>query len=397
MPFAKRVGQLNPSITLAVSAKAKAMKAAGHDVVAFGAGEPDFDTPDHIKEAAMQALRDGMTRYLPAAGLPALRSAVAESYTAKYGLPMTDKNTVITVGGKHALYNIFQIFVDPGDEVIIPAPYWVSYPEMVRLADGEPVILPTTEATGFRITPEQLRAAINDRTRILVLNSPSNPTGVAYSKKQLEALVEVTIEKKIWIISDEIYEHLTYDNFEFTSVPTLGPEVAERTLVVSGAAKTYAMTGWRIGWAIAPKAVSEMLGRLQSQQTSNATSFAQAGAIAALTGPQDCVEVMNAAFLERRNYILGRLSSIPNLPCPKPEGAFYVFPNFSAYYGKKAGEKEISGSLALCDYLLDAAQVAAVPGIGFGADDNIRLSYATSLDQIKEGLDRIERALADLK
>jgi aspartate aminotransferase len=397
MPFAKRVAELTPSITLAVTAKAKALKAAGHDVVAFGAGEPDFDTPEHIKEAAIKAMRDGMTRYLPAAGLPALREAVAETYTNKYGLPMSAKNTVITVGGKHALYNIFQILLDPGDEVIIPAPYWVSYPEMVRLASGEPVIIETDESTGFRMTVEQLRGAINYRTKAVVINSPSNPTGAAYTRKQLQALAEIAAEKKLTIISDEIYEDLVYGRFKFTSTPTLSPDIAAHTLVVSGAAKTYAMTGWRIGWVIGPEKEIEMLGRLQSQQTSNATSFAQAGAVAALTGPQDCVKEMKAAFLKRRDYILDRLCGIPDVPCPTPDGAFYVFPNVSAYYGKKAGGKKIDGSLAMCDYLLDSVQVAAVPGIGFGNDNNIRLSYATSLELIQEGMDRIEKALAKLK
>ena len=397
MQFAQRVAQLSPSITLAVSAKAKAMKAAGQDVVAFGAGEPDFDTPEHIKEAAIKALRDGVTRYLPAAGLPALREAVAQTYTEKYGVATAAKNTVITVGGKHALYNIFQILLDPGDEVIVPAPYWVSYPEMVRLASGEPVIVSTTEATGFRMTPDQLAEAITPRTKIVVINSPSNPTGSAYSRDDLAALAQVAVERDLWIISDEIYEELTYDGFKFTSVPTLDPAIAARTLVVSGAAKTYAMTGWRIGWVVGPAGIIEMLGRLQSQQTSNATSFAQAGAVAALTGPQDCVREMLAAFAQRRSYIMDRLCGIPDVPCPRPDGAFYVFPNTAAYYGRRAGDKVIDGSLALCDYLLDSVQVAAVPGIGFGADQNIRLSYATSLDQIQKGLDRIGNALADLK
>jgi len=396
MDFARRTANLTPSITLAVDAKAKALKAAGRDVAAFGAGEPDFDTPDHIKEAAATALRDGMTRYLPAAGLPALREALAENYRARHGVPVVPKNTVITCGGKQALYNILQVAVNPGDEVIIPTPYWVSYPEMVYLAEGKPVLVETTEATGFRLTPDSLRAAITPRTKALILNSPSNPTGAAYSPGELAALAEVVLEHDFWVISDEIYEYMTYGDFQFVSFPTLDKRLVDRTIVASGAAKTYAMTGWRIGWAIGPTPFIEMMARLQSHSTSNATSFAQAGALAALTGPQDCVARMLAAFDERRKVILNLVRAIPDVPCYEPEGAFYVFPNLSAYYGKQYSGKTIEGSLAMCEYLLDSVQVAAVPGIGFGADANIRLSYATGLEQIRKGLDRIAKAMAKL-
>jgi aspartate aminotransferase len=396
MTFAQRVANLSPSITLAVSAKAKALKAKGVDVIDFGVGEPDFDTPAHIREAAIDGLRNGLTRYTPAAGLPALRQAVAAFYQAHHGVPATAANVVITCGGKQALYNLFQVLLDPGDEIIIPAPYWVSYPEMAWLAGAKPIILPTDESTGFRITAKQLREAITPQTKILLLNSPSNPTGAAYRREELAALADVVLEAGLWVISDEIYEFLVYDNFQFVSFPTLHPELVQRTIVASGASKTYAMTGWRIGWAIGPREVIAQLDNFQSQTTSNATTFAQCGAIAALQGPQDCVDEMRRAFVERRNYMVERLNAIPGLKCPKPEGAFYVFPRCDAYYGKRAGDRIIDGSVALCEYLLDAAHVAAVPGIGFGADPYIRLSYSTSLEQIKAGLDRLEQALKDL-
>jgi aspartate aminotransferase len=396
MKFASRVTKLEPSITLAVTARANAMKAKGEDVVAFGAGEPDFDTPAHIQEAAIKAMRDGLTRYTPALGLPALRAAVAEKYSAFYHYPTTPKNVAISCGGKHSLYNVFHALVERGDEVLIPAPYWVSYPEMVKLAGGVPVIVETDEDTGFRVTVDRLRAYTTDRTKILLINSPSNPTGAAYHRKELEAIAEFVLENDLVLISDEIYEHLVFDDFEFVCFPTLAEELRERTVVVSGASKTYAMTGWRIGWTVAPEGLIEMMGRLQDQSTSNATSFAQAGAIAALKGPQDCVKTMCAAFAERRAYMMRRLAELPNVACCVPQGAFYVFPKVSACYGRQAGGRAVDGSVALSEYLLEKVKVAVVPGIGFGADANIRLSYATSMQQIEKGLDRIAEALGAL-
>lgn len=396
MPFAKRIAKLNPSITLAVDAKAKALKAQGLDVVGFGAGEPDFDTPPHIRDAAIKGLNEGLTRYTPAAGMPQLRQAVADFYQNRYGLPASPKNVAICCGAKHALYNVFQLLLDPGDEVIIPAPYWVSYPEMVWLAEGEAVILPTDESTSFRLSAEQLRAAVTPRTKVLVLNSPSNPTGATYSRRELEAIAAVAREKNFWVIADEIYEYLVYDGFEFVSFPTVGKDLFERTIIISGASKTYAMTGWRIGWAVGPEPLIEMMSRLLSQSTSNATSFAQAGAIAALKGSPEIIQEMVAMFAKRRNVMVEFLRNIPGVECFNPEGAFYVFPKVSSYYGKTYKGKTIDGSLAMCEYLLDAVQVAAVPGIGFGQDANIRLSYATSMDQIEKGLERIRRALLEL-
>ena len=396
MPFAKRVSRLMPSLTLAIDAKAKALKKAGQPVISFGAGEPDFDTPQHIQEAAIKAMHDGMTRYTPAAGLLELRQAVADKYTGQYKLPVTAKNVVISCGAKHALYNLFQVLVDDGDEVLIPAPYWVSYPDMVRLAGGVPVIVPTTEKSGFCVTAELLDEFVTPRTKLLVLNSPSNPTGAAYDRRALSGLAHFVLKHNLLAISDEIYEHLLYDGFEFTCFAAISEELKNNVVVVSGVSKTYAMTGWRIGWTVGPEKVMDMLANLQSQSTSNPTSFAQSGAMAALQGPQDCVKQLCEAFAQRRRYMLDRLARIPRISCFPPQGAFYAFPRVDAYYGKKDGDKTIAGSLTLSEHLLEKVLVAVVPGIGFGLDANIRLSYATSMAQIEEGLNRIEKALIAL-
>jgi aspartate aminotransferase len=396
MKLSQRVAKLTPSITMAVSAKAKALQAQGFDVIDFGAGEPDFDTPAFIREAAIKAMQSGMTRYTPPNGLLALRQAVADSYRAEHGLNYAANNVVITCGAKQALFNLFQLLLDPGDEVIVPAPYWVSYPEMIWLAGGVAKIVDTTEATSFRVTADQLRAAITPRTKALLLNYPSNPTGAAYSRADLAALAAVLVDRDIWTISDEVYEYLIYDNFKFVCFPTVNDKLAARTVVVSGASKTYAMTGWRIGWAVGPADIIEMMSRFQSQSTSNATSFAQAGAIAALKSPRDWFAPMHAEYVARRDYMVDRLNALPGVQCFKPEGAFYVFPRVDSYYGKSANGKAIDGSLAMCDYLIEQAKIAATPGVGFGQDANIRLSYATSMAQIEAGLDRLERALAAL-
>ncbi len=395
MTYAKRVANLNPSATLAVSAKAKTLHAQGHDVIDFSAGEPDFDTPAFIRDAAIKAMQSGMTRYTPANGLLPLRKAVAESYQA-YGLKYGPNGVVITCGAKQALFNLFQLLIDPGDEVIFQAPYWVSYPEMVQLAEGVPVIVETSEATGFRMTAAQLQAAITPRTKALLFNSPSNPTGASYTRAELAGLADVLAGRDIWVISDEIYEHLVYDNFQFASFPSLNDKLAERTVVVSGASKTYAMTGWRIGWAVGPAEVIEMMSRYQSQTTSNATSFAQAGAIEALSRPRDWLEPMRREYVNRRDCMVRRLRAMPGVQCHKPEGAFYVFPRVESLYGKAADGKVIGGSMAMCEYLIDDAKIAAVPGAPFGSDAHIRLSYATSMAKIEAGLDRLEKALAAL-
>jgi aspartate aminotransferase len=380
MKLAARVQQVTPSLTLAVSAKANAMQREGFDVCSFSAGEPDFDTPTHIKDAAIAALQAGKTRYGPAAGEPQLREAIAHKLVTDNQLPYKAENILVTNGGKHSLYNLMMTLIEAGDEVIIPAPYWVSYPEMVKLADGVPVIVETTMASGYKITPEQLKQAITTKTRLFVLNSPSNPTGMVYTPDEIRAIAQVAVENDLLVVSDEIYEKLLYNGAEHLSIGAVSPEMFARTIVSNGFAKSYAMTGWRVGYLAAPVELIAANNRLQSHSTSNVCTFAQYGAIAALEGPQDCVETMRLAFEQRRSAILKMVEQIPGLSCPTPDGAFYVLVDIAA-----AGMK----SLAFCDALLEEKYVAAVPGIAFGADDSIRLSYATDMVTIEQGLSRI--------
>ncbi len=396
MRLSTRVRNLQPSATLAITAKAKQMRAQGVDVIGFGAGEPDFGTPDHVVEAAVQALREGNTRYTPVGGTPELKQAVRARLKADYGLEYPLGEITVSCGAKHTLFNLFLSLLDPGDQVIVPAPYWVSYPEQVRLAGGEPVIVPTREEEGFRLDPKALEQALTPQTRALVLNSPSNPTGTLYHREHLEALAEVLRGTDVVVVSDDIYHRLVYGGAVFTSILHVAPELRERTVIVNGVSKTYAMTGWRIGYAAGPASLIQAMERLQSQSTSNPTSFAQSGAAAALTGPQECVETMRRAFEERRDLIVEGLNRIPGFRCPVPEGAFYAFPNVSGCYGKKGPQGEIRGSVDLAAYLLDHARVAVVPGAPFGSDDHLRLSYAASADTIREGLDRIRRAVEAL-
>jgi aspartate aminotransferase len=380
MKLATRVSQVTPSLTLAIDAKAKAMKAAGVDICSFSAGEPDFATPTPIKEAAKQALDQNKTRYGPAAGEPLLRAAIAHKLQRDNDLCFAAENILVTNGGKHSLYNLMMAFIDPGDEVIIPAPFWVSYPEMVKLAGGVPVIVPTDASSGYKITPAQLRAAITPKTRLFILNSPSNPTGMVYTPTEVRAIAEVVVEKQIWVVSDEIYEKILYDGAEHLSIGAVSPASFERTILSSGFAKAYAMTGWRVGYLAGPLALIQAATTIQGHSTSNICTFAQYGAIAALEGNQDCVETMRQAFSQRRQVMLDRLNSIPGLTCLKPDGAFYLFPNIS-----KTGLT----SLEFCDALLESQQVAVIPGIAFGADDHIRLSYATDLTTIEQGMERL--------
>jgi len=382
MKLSARVGQVTPSLTLAIDAKAKAMKAEGVDICSFSAGEPDFDTPEHIRTAAKQALDQGKTRYGPAAGEPKLRQAIATKLQQDNGLCYGPEEIIVTNGGKHSLFNLMLALIDPGDEVIIPAPYWVSYPEMVKLAEGVPVIVETDLQSGYKISPEQLRQAVTPRTKLFVLNSPSNPTGMVYTPEEIRALAAVVVEQNLTVVSDEIYEKLLYDGAEHLSIGAVSPEVFDRTVVSSGFAKAYSMTGWRIGYLAGPKALIKAAATIQGHSTSNVCTFAQYGAIAALEGPQDCVEDMRLAFAERRQYMLDAINAIPGLSCPKPDGAFYVFPSI-----EKTGMKSLDFSAAL----LEEFQVAVIPGIAFGTDTCIRLSYATSMDIIKKGLDRLEQ------
>lgn len=382
MKLAGRVSQVTPSITLAIAAKAKAMKGEGIDVCSFSAGEPDFDTPAHIKAAAQKALDEGKTKYGPAAGEPKLREAIARKLQNENGLAYKAENVIVTNGGKHSLFNLMLAAIEPGDEVIIPAPYWLSYPEMVTLAGGISVIVPTDATTGYKITPEQLRKSLTPKTKLFILNSPSNPTGMVYTPEEIKALAEVVVEADIFVVSDEIYEKILYDGATHLCIGSLGEEIFARTIVSNGFAKGYSMTGWRIGYLAGPIDVIKATSTIQSHSTSNVCTFAQYGAIAALESPQDCVEQMRQAFAKRRQVMLERLNAIPGLTCPKPDGAFYLFPDIS-----KTGLK----SLQFCDALLEEEQVAAIPGIAFGADDNIRLSYATDMATIEKGMDRLEK------
>jgi aspartate aminotransferase len=381
MELANRITTVTPSMTLAISAKAKAMKSEGIDVCSFSAGEPDFDTPIHIKEAAKKALDDGKTRYGPAAGEPALRAAIAQKLQQDNGLNYQAQNIIVTNGGKHSLYGLMMVAINPGDEVIIPAPYWVSYPEMVKLAGGHPVIVPTAFETGYKITPSQLEAAITPKTKLFVLNSPSNPTGTVYTPNEIRALADVIVRANIHVVSDEIYEKILYGNAQHLSIGSVNPEIFERTIISNGFAKAYAMTGWRIGYLAGPEPLIAAMNTLQSQSTSNVCTFAQYGAIAALNHSQDCVEKMRLAFAERRSYILERLSTIPGVSTVEPEGAFYIFVNI-----QKLG----ISSIDFCNALLDEKYVATIPGIAFGKENNIRISYANDLRTIHEGMERLE-------
>jgi aspartate aminotransferase len=394
--LSNRAKGLKPSPTLAINAKAKAMQAQGIRVVSFGAGEPDFDTPENIKRAAIKSIEEGFTKYTAVGGIDELKDAVIHKFQRDNQLTYKRSQILISCGGKHSFYNLAQALFDQGDEVIIPAPYWVSYPPMVALAEATPVIIETKEENGFKVTPEELKKAITPRTKALVLNSPSNPTGSAYTKKELEKIAEAAISHKFFVISDEIYEKIVYDGFEFRSIASLGEEIKGRTIIVHGVAKTYAMTGWRIGYTAGPEEIISAMSNIQGQSTSNPTSISQKASVEALIGPQDEVKKMVSAFTERRNYIVDRLNEISGVSCFKPIGAFYVFPNFSEHYGKSYQGKKITNSTELADYFLDVAKVALVPGVEFGADPFERLSYATSMKDIREGIDRIEEALKKL-
>jgi aspartate aminotransferase len=368
------------------------MKADGIDVIGFGAGEPDFDTPEPIKDAAIASLRKGFTKYTASGGTDELRQAICDKLKRDNALTYTPRQVLVSVGAKHSLYNIMQAVLDPGDEVIIPSPYWVSYPEQVKLAEGKPVFVAAPEADGFRVTAAAIAAAVTPRTRMVILNSPSNPTGAALAVEELRRIAELAVERDLIVVSDEIYEKLTYDGRTHTSIASLGPEIYRRTLTVNGFSKAYSMTGWRLGYVAGDETVVAAMGRIQDQSTSNPTSFAQAGAVAALTGPQDAVEEMRRAFEERRNVIVARCNAIPGVRCAKPDGAFYVFPNISGLLSDR-----IPDSDALAEHLLTEAHVGVVPGSGFGAPEYIRLSYATSMEQIERGLDRIAKAAAKLQ
>ena len=389
-----RVRALTESVTLAITAKAKALRAAGEDVIGFGAGEPDFPTPAHVVAAAEAACADPvMHRYTPTPGQPALREAIAAKTARDSGLETSVDEVLVANGGKQALYNAFQALVDPGDEVLLPAPYWVTYPEQIALAGGEAVVLPTDAASGFRVTVDQLEAARTPATKLLVFASPSNPSGAVYPPDQVEAIGRWAVEHGIWVITDEIYEHLVYGDARQVSMPVVVPELRERCVVANGVAKTYAMTGWRVGWTIAPVPVTKAMTRLQSHTTSHVANVAQAAARAAVGGPLDVVAEMRATYDRRRRLTAERLNAIDGVVCPEPEGAFYAFPSFEGVLGRRVGGRTVSTSLELCEVLLDVAKVALVPGEGFGSPGYARLSYALGDDDLARGLDRIADAL----
>ncbi len=390
--IAKKASTISPSATLAIDSKFKSMKAQGLDVVGFGAGEPDFDTPQHIKDAAIDAINAGKTKYTPASGTPELKQAICRKFKRDNGLDYDTSNIVVSNGAKHSLVNIFMTICNPGDEVIIPSPYWVSYPEMVKLADGVPVTLVTEEKNGFKFSVDDLKAAITPKTRAIVINSPSNPTGMLYTESELRAIAEVAVEHNIYVVSDEIYEHLTYGK-KHISIASFNDEIRNLTIIVNGVSKTYAMTGWRIGYTASNAAIAKVMSNIQSHATSNPNTIAQAAAICALDGPVETVEMMKKAFEERRNYMVERINSINGVSCLKPDGAFYVMMNIKELFGREIGGIKIESSDDFANAFLEKAKVAVVPGSGFGADGYVRWSYATSMENIKEGLDRLEKFL----
>lgn len=392
----RRIGAISESATLAVDAKAKALVAAGRPVIGFGAGEPDFPTPDYIVEAARQACGEAKWhRYTPAGGLPALKEAIAEKTLRDSGWQIGADQVLVTNGGKQALYNAFAALLDPGDEAILPAPYWTTYPESISLAGGIPVIVPTDETTGYRASVEQLEAARTDKTKMLVFVSPSNPTGAVYSPAEVEAIGRWALEHGLWVVTDEIYEHLVYADAQFSSMPVLVPELADQCIVVNGVAKTYAMTGWRVGWMAGPKDVVKAAANLQSHATSNVANVSQIAALAAVSGNLDAVEEMKVAFDRRRLLIVDMLSAIPGIDCPMPEGAFYAYPSVKGVLGTSIRGQQPSTSTELAALILDEAEVAVVPGEAFGTPGYLRLSYATSDDNITEGISRIASLLSE--
>jgi aspartate aminotransferase len=394
--LAQRTKLIKPSVTLAIAAKAGQLRAEGVDVVNFSAGEPDFDTPERIKEAAREAMRRGMTKYTDVKGIEPLREAIVEKYRREHGLDYRKEDVIVSCGAKHSLYNVLQAVVDPGDEVLIPAPYWVSYSDMALLAGGVPKLIMTTEASGFRITAEQLEAALTRRTRVFFLNSPCNPTGATYDRAELLAIAAVLEQHDCLILADDIYEKIVYDGFEVHNIVTLSPALRERTIIVNGVSKTYAMTGWRIGYALGPSEVIAAASKIQSQSTSNPTSIAQAAALEAIRGPQDEVALMVGEFQRRRNAIVEQLNAVAGFRCRKPEGAFYVFPNVAQLFGRSGNGKKLQRPCDVADYLLEEAKVAAVPGEDFGSNEHVRFSYATSLEDIEKGCARIQKAVAKL-
>ena len=393
--LADRLKTLAPSSTLAVQAKAKELRARGIDVISFGAGEPDFDTPQRIKDAAVEALRRGQTKYTEVGGIPELRAAVGAKLKRDNGLDYEPADVLISCGAKHTLFNVAVALLNPGDEVLVPSPYWVSYPEQARLVGGVPVPVPTAEATGFDLDPDRLRAAVTARTKVIVLNSPNNPTGAVFSRETVEAVARLAVERGLWVVSDECYEALTFEGRHF-SIASLGPEIKARTLVINTCSKAYAMTGWRIGYAAGPRELIRAMTDVQSQVTSNPSSIAQWAAVEALSGPQDEVAKMAGEFDRRRRLIIAGLNALPGVCCVMPRGAFYAFANVTGLFGRRIDGQALQGSVDVTAFLLEHARVAVVPGLDFGSDAHVRLSYATSDGLIREGLARMDGAIQTL-
>jgi len=394
--LSESVERIAASATMAISSRAKAMQAAGEDVIALAAGEPDFVTPQHIRDAAKVALDEGFTYYTPAAGIPELRAAWGEKVGRERGVTYTADQVIVTAGGKQAVFNTVYALAGPGDEVIIPAPYWVSYTEQAKAVGATPVVIQTRAEDDFKLCPAALREAITERTRLLILCSPSNPTGAVYSRDELADLAELLVEQQVPVLSDEVYDALIYGE-PFTSIASLGREIYDLTVVAGAVSKAYAMTGWRIGFAAGPKNVIAAASRLQSHSTSGANSIAQKAALAAITGDQSSVEQMRQAFDERRKYMLGRLLDMQGISCPEPLGAFYTFPRISAFYGRTLDGQPVDGSMAFCTALLEHAKLALVPGVAFGNDDHVRLSYAASTEEITEAMDRLQWFMSKLE
>ena len=397
MKLASRVLSLKPSATMAITAKAKELKSQGVDVVGFGAGEPDFDTLDHVKERGIKAIVDGFTKYTAVGGIVELKLAIINRLKKDYTLEYETNEIIVSCGAKHTIYNLTQTLFEGGDEVIIPAPYWVSYPEQIALAGAKPVIVDTKEEDGFKLNVEDLKHSITKNTRALILNYPSNPTGATYLENKLKEIVDIAMESGLTIISDEIYDKILYGNIKHVPVSTLGEDIKKATILVNGVSKTYSMTGWRIGFAAGDKDVIRAMEKLQGQSSSNPTSISQMAALEAYNGPHDEVERRREEFEIRKDYIVSRLNNIKEFKCLNPQGAFYVFPNITGFFGKKYNGKEITNSLDFTEFLLVDAKVAVVPGLPFGSDNNIRISYATSMEEIEKGLDRIEEAVSKLK
>jgi aspartate aminotransferase len=391
--FSKKIQRIQPSMTLAVDAKVKELRANGVDIIGFGAGEPDFDTPDKIKKAGIAAIETNITHYTPVGGIDALKQAIVNKFEHDNNLIYEKNQILVSCGAKHSLFNIAQVLWEEGDEIIVPAPYWVSYPDIIRYAGAKPVIIDTLSANEFKITPDQISSAMTPNTRAIIINSPSNPTGSAYSKKELEGIAECALSNKLLIVSDEIYEKVVFDGFDQHSICSIGKEVQNNSILINGVSKSYAMTGWRIGYLAANEEIVKQAGKLQGQSTSNPTSISQMASITALNDTDADVRQMIDEFQKRRDTLLNCLLKTPFVECYKPVGSFYTFPDFSAFYGKSFKGQKIEDSIQLANFLLEEGKVALVPGIAFGADRNLRLSFAASMDTIKQGVDRITKAL----